>query len=259
VHKRKSEDEPRDATSETQSDISSTGVECGEKKHAQYTCRHFSAAAGDRRRWIALNCFSMDDLGYLKSPRALAPILARTTELNFDMASEPRTGALLQMLAASKPGGRLLELGTGTGLGTAWLLSGMDAASTLVSVDTDQEVQAVAREALCQDTRLNLLSQDGAAFLWRQPKKSFDLVFADAIPGKYEALDEALAIVKTGGYYVIDDMLPQPNWPEGHGEKAQALLDLLAADPRFVMLPLVWSTGVVVLVRKSSQDVVPET
>jgi len=38
-----------------------------------------------------------------------------------------------------------------------------------------------------------------------------------------------------------------------------ALAALVAADPRFVMLPLVWSTGVVVLVRKSSQDVVPET
>jgi len=57
---------------------------------------------------------------------------------------------------------------------------------------------------------------------------------------------------------VIDDMLPQPNWPEGHGEKAQGLLDHLATDLRFVMLPLVWSTGVVVLVRKSPQEVVPE-
>jgi predicted O-methyltransferase YrrM len=173
------------------------------------------------------------------------------------MASEPRTGALLQMLAASKPGGRFLELGTGTGIATAWLLSGMDAASTLISVDTDEQVQAVAREALCHDPRLKLLSHDGAAFLWRQPKKSFDLIFADAIPGKYEAPDEALAIVKTGGYYVIDDMLPQPNWPEGHGDKARALLDRLATDLRFVMLPLVWSTGVVVLVRKSPQEVVP--
>jgi predicted O-methyltransferase YrrM len=162
------------------------------------------------------------------------------------------------MLAASKPCGRLLELGTGTGIATAWLLSGMDAASTLISVDTDQEVQAVARAALCHDPRLKLLSHDGAAFLWHQPKTSFDLVFADAIPGKYEVLDEALAIVKTGGYYVIDDMLPQPNWPEGHAEKVPALIDRLAADPRFVMLPLVWSSGVVVLVRKSSQEVVPE-
>jgi predicted O-methyltransferase YrrM len=200
----------------------------------------------------------MDDIGYLRPPRALAAIQARTAELNFDMASEPRTGALLQMLAASKPGGRFLELGTGTGIATAWILSGMDAASTLISIDTDEQAQAVAREAMCQDTRLKLLALDGAAFLWRQPKKCFDLVFADAIPGKYEALDEALAILKPGGYYVIDDMLPQPNWPEGHGEKAQALLDRLAADPRFVMFPLLWSTGIVVLVRKSPQEVVPE-
>jgi predicted O-methyltransferase YrrM len=178
--------------------------------------------------------------------------------LNFDMASEPRTGALLQILAASKPGGRFLELGTGTGIATAWILSGMDSASTLISIDKDEQVQAVAREALCHDARVKMLSHDGAAFLWRQPKKSFDLVFADAIPGKYEALDEALAIVKPGGYYVIDDLLPQPNWPEGHAEKVPALIDRLAADPRFVMLPLVWSSGVVVLVRKSPQEVVPE-
>jgi predicted O-methyltransferase YrrM len=134
----------------------------------------------------------------------------------------------------------------------------MDSASTLISIDTDEQVQAVAREALCHDARVKMLSHDGAAFLWRQPKKSFDLVFADAIPGKYEAPDEALAIVKPGGYYVIDDLLPQPNWPEGHAEKVPALIDRLAADPRFVMLPLVWSSGVVVLVRKSPQEVVPE-
>ena len=192
----------------------------------------------------------MDDLSYFRPPQALEAIQARTAELQFDMASEPRTGALLQMLAASKPCGRLLELGTGTGLATAWLLSGMDAGSSLISVDTDEEVQAVAREALCQDTRLKLVAHDGAAFLWRQPKKSFDLVFADAVPGKYEALDEALAIVKTGGFYIIDDMMPQLNWPEGHGEKAQALIERLAADERFVMLPMPWSTGIIVLVRK---------
>ena len=200
----------------------------------------------------------MDDLSYFRPPQALDAIQARTAELQFDMASEPRTGALLQMLAASKPCGRLLELGTGTGLATAWLLSGMDAGSSLISVDTDEEVQAVAREALCQDTRLKLVTHDGAAFLWRQPKKSFDLVFADAVPGKYEALDEALAIVKTGGFYVIDDMLPQLNWPEGHGEKAQALIERLAADERFVMLPMPWSTGIIVLVRKPPVGIQPE-
>ena len=193
----------------------------------------------------------MEDTQYIAPPSSLAAIEARTAELNFNMASEPRTGALLQVLAASKPGGRLLELGTGTGIATAWLLSGMDAASTLTSVDTEVAVQAVARDALGHDSRLTLELEDGAAFLRRQPPLSFELVFADAMPGKYEALDDALAVVAPGGFYVIDDLLPQPNWPEGHAEKVPILLARLTADPHFHIAPLVWSSGIAVSVRKS--------
>jgi predicted O-methyltransferase YrrM len=158
----------------------------------------------------------MDDLRYITAPLAIDDLLARTASLEFNMATEPRTGALLRALAASKPAGRILELGTGTGIGSAWLLAGMDENSTLTSVDTDPQVQAVAREILGADPRLTLVIEDGAAFVRRQVPQSFDLVFADAMPGKYEALEEALALVRPGGFYVIDDMLPQPNWPEGH-------------------------------------------
>jgi|SRR5580704_2492385 predicted O-methyltransferase YrrM len=191
----------------------------------------------------------MDDLRYIQQPSALLQILERTQALNFSMASEPRTGALLRALAASKPSSRLLELGTGTGIATAWLLSGMDAKSTLTSVDTDPQVQAVARECLGSDPRLSLATEDSASFLRRQPPESFDLVFADAMPGKYEALDDALAVVKSGGFYVIDDMLPQPNWPDGHAEKVPVLLDRLATDHRFIVAPMAWASGVVVAVR----------
>jgi predicted O-methyltransferase YrrM len=192
----------------------------------------------------------MDDFRYIQQPPALRQILECTQALNFNMASEPRTGALLRTLAASKPSGRLLELGTGTGIATAWLLSGMDAGSTLISVDTDAQVQAVAREFLGTDGRLTLIAEDGAAFLRRQPPESFDLVFADAMPGKYEALDDALAVVKSGGFYIIDDMLPQPNWPEGHAEKVPVLLDRLTNDHRFVVALLTWASGILVAVRQ---------
>jgi predicted O-methyltransferase YrrM len=63
------------------------------------------------------------------------------------MPSEADTGALLRFLAASKPGGRMLELGTGTGLATAWLLDGTGRCASLVSVDVDPVVQDVARDA----------------------------------------------------------------------------------------------------------------
>ncbi len=70
------------------------------------------------------------------------------------------------------------------------------------------------------------------------------------MPGKYEALEDALAVVKPGGFYIIDDLLPQPNWPEGHAEKVPALLDRLANDNRFFIAPMAWASGVVVVVRK---------
>lgn len=184
-------------------------------------------------------------------PRQLPTLISRTEELKFEMASEQHTGALLQVLAASKPGGRLLELGTGTGIGTSWLLSGMDATATLTSVETDERVQGVAREVLGTDSRLTLVLEDGATFIRRQPENAFDLIFADAMPGKFELLDETLKIVRPGGFYVIDDLLPQPNWPEGHGEKVDILMYRLSADPRFSMVPITWSTGVAILVRRS--------
>ena len=37
----------------------------------------------------------------------------------------PEYGALLRMLAASHRGARISEIGTGAGVSTAWLLSGM--------------------------------------------------------------------------------------------------------------------------------------
>lgn len=166
------------------------------------------------------------------------------------MASGEGTGALLRTLAASKPGGRFVELGTGTGIATAWLLDGMDSVSRLVSVDVDERFQQVAREALSLDARLTLIAEDAISFLKRQEAGSVDFVFADAMPGKYEGVDEALRVVKTGGFYVVDDMLPQANWPNGHGVRVQALMADLEARTDFVITQMDWASGIVVAVRR---------
>ena len=195
----------------------------------------------------------MDEKALIEAPAALEALEKRSRELNFELASEPLTGALLRALAASKPGGRLLELGTGTGVGTAWLLAGMDEAARLVSVDRNLVYQSAASEALGADKRLQLVLEDAADYIVRQKAESFDLIFADAMPGKYERTEDALRLVKPGGFYVIDDMVEQPNWPEGHAEKVGPLLELLARDERFAVAPLKWATGVVVAVRKLNQ------
>ena len=192
----------------------------------------------------------MNALAHTRSPSCLPQIVARTSALGFGMASEPLTGALLQTLAASKPGGKFLELGTGTGLGTAWLLDGMDSAASLTSVDIDVQVQQVARDFLGHDRRLALVTEDGLQFLKGQPPATYDFIFADAMPGKYEGLAECLATLRPGGFYLIDDMLPQPNWPAGHAAKIPLLLHKLAANSALSLAPMEWATGVVVAVKR---------
>jgi len=193
----------------------------------------------------------MEELALLRPPACLERILQRTSEIGFAMASETRTGAILRALAASKPAGRLLELGTGTGVGTAWLRDGMDSLSQLISVDPDAAVQRVARDAFAGDPRVVLLTEDADSFLSRQPHASFDLVFADAMAGKYENLEKALAVVRAGGFYIVDDLLPQANWPDGHAPRVPALIRELTAHPEFTAVPIEWASGLVVAVRTS--------
>ncbi|HTM03631.1 MAG TPA: class I SAM-dependent methyltransferase [Vicinamibacterales bacterium] len=164
------------------------------------------------------------------------------------MNSDVPTGTLLRTLAASKPGGSFLELGTGCGLGTSWILDGMDRNSSLTSVDTDPTPQAIAREELEADTRLRLVLEDGLTFLARA-QQPYDLIYADAWPGKFDGLDMALALVKRGGFYVVDDMLPQPNWPMDHAPKAAALIERLLALDGFESTWLEWSTGLIICVK----------
>lgn len=166
------------------------------------------------------------------------------------MASERLVGALLAVLAASKPSGNMLELGTGTGLSTAWLLHGMDADSRLATVDVDAALQQIAASELGSDGRVRFVNQDALQFLKEQPSAHFDLVFADAMPGKYDGLDLALGIVKPGGFYVVDDMLPQPNWPDGHASRVSWLLNTLASNHEWQVAPIAWASGAVVAVRR---------
>ncbi|MCI0387873.1 MAG: hypothetical protein MOB07_03755 [Acidobacteria bacterium] len=60
----------------------------------------------------------MNNTENIKLPPRLPQLLSETTRLNFTMASDLLTGCLMRSLAATKPGGRILELGTGIIIGT---------------------------------------------------------------------------------------------------------------------------------------------
>src|SRR5476651_663539 len=101
----------------------------------------------------------------LAAPARFRPLLLATDEAGFTMACEMSTGSLLRTLAASKAGGAFLEIGTGTGIGSCWILDGMDAASTLITIERNQSVSDIARRHLEADRRIKFVSAGGEVYL----------------------------------------------------------------------------------------------
>ncbi|WP_026119359.1 O-methyltransferase [Nocardiopsis ganjiahuensis] len=192
-----------------------------------------------------------------RRPATLDAIESDTEGIGFSMSCEEAVGQLLRALVASKPGGRILELGTGTGAGTAWLLAGMDERARLDTLDNDPECLGVARRHHTADPRVTIFEADGGEWLSARATDDgpgYDLVFADTWPGKFTHLDEALALVDRGGFYVVDDLARQPagaSVPEDHCLAVEALVENLESRSGWERLPLLgWSCGVLVMVRK---------
>jgi predicted O-methyltransferase YrrM len=182
-------------------------------------------------------------------PKYYEQLKSESEKLGFNMPSDLQTGSLLRALAASKPGGRFLDLGTGTGLSLAWLAEGADSGSSLHTIDNSAHWQKVAKAIFAGDERINFYTGDGNYWLVNYSGEQFDLIFADAWPGKFGNLNTALKLVKPGGFYIIDDLLPQPNWPEGHQQNVDRLVNDLQNRTDFVHTPFNWSTGLMLFTR----------
>jgi predicted O-methyltransferase YrrM len=191
----------------------------------------------------------MKDDRFFDIPAPYESIAEATKALQFNMASDLYTGSLLKTLIASKPLGRFLELGTGSGLATSWMIAGMDNGATLVTVENNELLLNIAKQQLADD-RVSFVLADGYDWISRYAGAPFDLIFADAMPGKYDLFDETIALVKKGGFYIIDDMLPQPNWPNGHAERVANFIGMLENRTDLTLTKLAWSTGLIIATKK---------
>lgn len=185
-----------------------------------------------------------------RAPETLHKIAARTRQIGFEMGSDPGFGALLRTLVRSKAEGNFLELGTGTGLSLCWMADGMGPKARLVTIDNNPQLMAIAREFLGNDPRIDFLCGDAAKWLGEYEGKKFDLVFADAWPGKYSHLQEIITFLNPGGFYIVDDMDKQPNWPEGHEMEVQKFVSFLDRREDLIYSRMTWSTGIIIAVKK---------
>ncbi len=85
--------------------------------------------------------------GHDAVPPLVAAAASRAREAGFPMSCDPEVGRLLAVLAAHLPArAKVLELGTGAGVGAAWITSGLLPRTdvTLTTVDNDRQTTALA-------------------------------------------------------------------------------------------------------------------
>ena len=133
--------------------------------------------------------------------------------------SIPEVQRLVATLVASKPGGRVAEIGTSYGDGAAAIAAALPAGTSFVTVELDRDRAAAARERLA-GTAAEVLEGD-----WRDvlpTRAPFDLVFADG----GVAYDRVAELLAPGGILVKDDLTP------GRPVAGDPTREALLLDPR---------------------------
>lgn len=169
-------------------------------------------------------------------------------ESSFAASCDPEVGRFLAVLAAAvPPSGRVLEIGTGAGVGTAWLAAGAPTGVTIHTIELDHVRSAATTATFTGPEQISFHVGDAVDLL--PDLGTFDLVFADAEGGKWYGLESTIQAVRIGGVLVVDDMNP-PRWEsEVHERMTQAVRKTLLEDERLLSAELGFGSGVVVCTR----------
>lgn len=170
--------------------------------------------------------------------------------VDYPLSSSHETGALLRLLAASKPGGRILELGTGVGVGSAWLLDGMAADTRLDTVELSDEACELTRGLLGSDPRITVHCAHVRDWIREHADERFDLIFVDAGTPKFFERDQTVALLAPGGIMIADDLLPQEKWVASHPPLVNEFRATIHDDDRLVTVLIDWASGLSVSVRR---------
>ena len=119
-------------------------------------------------------------------------------------------GAYLRQLAHQIKAQSVVEVGTGSGVGSLWLLEGMLSSGTLTSIDDEMEHTSIAKIALADaeiaQPRFRLITNSVMDVMTKLTDRAYDLVvFRHNHEDLSFAISEAHRILRSGGVFVIDN------------------------------------------------------
>jgi demethylmenaquinone methyltransferase/2-methoxy-6-polyprenyl-1,4-benzoquinol methylase len=173
---------------------------------------------------------------------------AHAQQSGFPLSSDEEVGRLLVVLAAAvRDDGSILELGTGAGVGLAWLAHGVRNRPdvSVLSVEVSPELVDLA-SSLPWPSNVTVRHADALDVLGEGDQ--YDLIFADAQGGKTEGLDLTILALAPGGILIVDDMDARPGdaLHQELWESIAAAGDTLLDHPELEAVRMAWASGVII-------------
>ncbi len=122
----------------------------------------------------------------------------------------PGSGAFLRYLAFTLKAQSVVEVGTGSGVGSLWLLDGMLESGTLTSIDDEMEHTQIAKLAFAEaditQGRYRLITNTVVDVISKLTDRAYDLVVLRHNPEDLSyVISEVQRILRSGGALVIDN------------------------------------------------------
>jgi len=162
-------------------------------------------------------------------PPLVSQALHLAVERGFDRSCTDEVGSLLHVLVSHQRTGNIGEIGTGSGVGTAWMASALQPGVSLLTVELDSDLSARAAEMFQSVPAVRVLSGDWREILSHRP---FALLFVDAAGPKSDHPDDLITAMQPGGMIVLDDFTPIGALPDECRYRRDPVRDFWLHDHR---------------------------
>lgn len=121
----------------------------------------------------------------------------------------PGSGAYLRYVASLISAQSVVEIGTGSGVGTLWLLKGIMSSGVITTIDPEVQHIQIARRVLSDadiaPNRYRLITSEYLDVMRKLADRAYDLVVFRGDPEDIlDVIDEAHRILRVGGILAID-------------------------------------------------------
>src|SRR5688572_11786990 len=169
----------------------------------------------------------------MSAPPELPDVVSRAFAVSRDHGyvsfCRNETGRLLATLAATRAG-TLAEFGTGTGVGTAWLRSGVRPDAHILTAELDPKLAGAAADIFVDDPQVEVRAADWSTLTESGP---FSLLYLDSGDPASVRVDAVVDLVEEGGIVVLDDFTPCEMWPPITYGRVDTLREEWLTDDRF--------------------------